>query len=195
MKKIFLLFILALPLLAFTQGDYQARIEHFRKKYRDNHGVVKGKDKMSLRFYPPDASYIITARFERIFEAPWFGMVTSSGEKKRYRVYGILHFTLHDTLAKLHVYESQDLMNSTTYADYLFIPFTDPSNGIETYENGRYIDVKKSDLESNSYTFDFNKAYNPYCAYVSNKYSCPLPPKENNLDIAIHAGEMKMANH
>ena len=48
-----------------------------------------------------------------------------------------------------------------------------------------------AELDNGSYLLDFNKAYNPYCAYISNLYNCPVPPKENDLRIAVRSGEMK----
>jgi uncharacterized protein (DUF1684 family) len=89
------------------------------------------------------------------------------------------------------VYQSEELMKLPDYADYLFLPFTDATSGEESYANGRYIDLRIKDIGNNQYTIDFNKAYNPYCAYVSGKYNCPIPPAENNLAVAIRAGEMK----
>ncbi len=68
----------------------------------------------------------------------------------------------------------------------LFLPFTDLTNSKETYGAGRYIEVKSGN--GNTITIDFNKAYNPYCAY-NEAYSCPIPPKENRMAIGILAGE------
>jgi uncharacterized protein (DUF1684 family) len=80
-------------------------------------------------------------------------------------------------------------MQNPKYGDYLFIPFTDLTSGNESYVSGRYFDFKKSDILNKNFELDFNKVYNPYCAYISNRYSCPIPPKENNLPVAIRAGE------
>ena len=171
--------------------DYAASLHKYREKYVKEHGAVKGADKEHFHFFTPRSEYVVPARYEQIYEAPWFRMNTSDGDQKTYRVYGILHFTLHDTLLKLHVYESQDLMSSKKFADHLFIPYTDLTNGKETYDNGRYIDVNRKDLISSTYIIDFNKSYNPYCAYISNRYSCPVPPRENDLPVAIPAGEMR----
>lgn len=194
--KTTILFLLLLPVLSFGQdATYETGIRSFRKNYIETHGAVKAADRGYLSFFTPDKNYVVSARFERIEEAPWFGISTSSGMKKPYRVYGILHFTLHDTSLTLHVYESKDLMQVKKYADHLFVPFTDLTNGEETYEIGRYIEIMKSEITEGTCTLDFNKAYNPYCAYESGKYSCPVPPKENNLQVAIRAGEMKFARH
>jgi uncharacterized protein len=174
-----------------AQETYTDSLNDFQSSYVKAHDVVKGNDKKSMHFFPVSETYRVTARFERIEIAPWFKMATSGKDKQVYRVYGILHFKLKDTLLKLEVYESQELMKVEKYADHLFIPFTDLTSGEESYENGRYIDLTIGELNSGFYVIDFNKAYNPYCAYVSNRYNCPIPPKANDLMVAIRAGEMK----
>ena len=114
----------------------------------------------------------------------------SSGQIKRnYRVYGTIHFTINDTAVTLNIYQSQDLITTSKYRDHLFIPFTDATSGEETYESGRYLDLEIKDIKNDKVLIDFNKAYNPYCAYVSGKFNCPIPPAENRLAVAIPAGE------
>ena len=76
-------------------------------------------------------------------------------------------------------------MNEDGFKDYLFLPFMDDTNGEQTYAGGRYIDLRIP--EGNTLKIDFNKAYNPYCAY-NEKYSCPIVPRENYLDVAVKAG-------
>lgn len=71
----------------------------------------------------------------------------------------------------------------------LFIIFGDSTNGNETYPSGRYMYVKRDDSE-NKTILDFNKAYNPPCAFTPFA-TCPLPPKQNVLDLSIEAGEKK----
>lgn len=194
-KLIITLSILFVAQISFSQDSaYINIIKEYQAKYVQEHEVVKGNDKQKLQFFPVDGKYKIISRVERIYEAPWFSMETSGKVKKVHRVYAILHFTLNDTICKLYVYQSQKLMAIKEYAESLFIPFTDLTCGEESYENGRYIDLTIQDLESSSYTIDFNKAYNPYCAYVSGIYNCPVPPAENNLQQAIRAGEKKYAN-
>jgi uncharacterized protein (DUF1684 family) len=68
----------------------------------------------------------------------------------------------------------------------LFVPFKDATNGPDTYGAGRYLDLAAQD--DGTYDLDFNLAYSPFCAY-SPAYSCPLPPPENWLTVAIRAGE------
>jgi uncharacterized protein (DUF1684 family) len=82
------------------------------------------------------------------------------------------------------------LINSAEYRDNFFIPFTDASSGKNSYTGGKYIDFVTRDIQpGNMLLIDFNKSYNPYCAFRS-EYSCPLPPAENDLPVEINAGEM-----
>lgn len=183
--------LVALNFCALSQQSYKDSIESYQLSYVKNHGVVKADDQRFLRFFPVDEKYLVSARVERIYDSPWFKMETSGKEKKVYRVYAILHFSINDTIVKLHVYQSQSLMSTKDYAEHLFIPFTDLTTGEESYENGRYIDLRINDLEPGTYTIDFNKAYNPYCAYVSDQFNCPMPPRENAMPVSVRAGEMK----
>jgi peptide deformylase len=88
----------------------------------------------------------------------------------------------------LNVYQSVALFQNPAYKNHLFLPFLDLTNGQESYSGGRYIDLSTDDIKGNNVEIDFNKAYNPYCAY-SNGYRCPVPPVENNLETKIMAGE------
>lgn len=76
--------------------------------------------------------------------------------------------------------------------DYLFIPFKDKTNGAATYGGGRYLELRMGEIIDNKVVIDFNKCYNPYCAY-SEGFNCPIPPLENHLDIKIEVGEKMFA--
>lgn len=191
MKYSLLLFFLAKTFIAIGQNNYKDSIKVFIDKYVNDHQVVLGDDKKLLEFYPANEKYRIHARFEKVKNGKWFSMETSGNSRQVYRVYGTIHFTINDTTARLNLYQSQRLMSIEEHKDHLFLPFTDLTSGEGTYEGGRYIDLEITDVRNNSVTIDFNKAYNPYCAYVSDKYNCPIPPKENYLPIAILAGEKK----
>jgi uncharacterized protein (DUF1684 family) len=173
--------------------SYKDSVESYFKKYVKEHEVVAGKDKELISFFSVDEKYRINCRFERIINSPWFRMESSGPIKKNYRVYGTIHFKINDTAVTLNIYQSQDLMATQQYRDHLFIPFTDATSGEETYESGRYIDLEIEDIRNDKFIIDFNKAYNPYCAYISGKYNCPVPPAENRLTVAIYAGEMAFA--
>jgi uncharacterized protein len=152
------------------------------------HEVVGKDDKQYIHFFPVDTAYCVWATFTPAKNAKWFSMKTSGEKTQIYRKYGILHFQIHDTALTLNVYQSQSLMTSKDYADYLFVPFTDNTSGTESYGAGRYLDYHMSEIRNDKLLLDFNKAYNPYCAYTTG-YNCPIPPAENDLQIAIRAGE------
>jgi len=188
--RIFLIFFsLLLTSFSFAQKSYTDSVETYFKKYVKEHEVVTGKDKEFLSFFPVNEKYRMNCQFERTMNSPWFRMESSGPIKKNYRIYGIIHFTINDTTVALNIYQSQDLMTTQQYKDHLFIPFTDATSGEETYESGRYIDLEIKDIVNDKLLIDFNKAYNPYCAYVSGKYNCPIPPAENRLTVAIRSGE------
>lgn len=138
-----------------------------------------------LEFFEPDTNYRVWARLDRTPDALPFQMQTSTDEQAAERVYGILSFTLGGRPYELEVYQSPELVLEAGYEDYLFLPFSDLTNGKGTYEGGRYIDLRIP--EGDSILLDFNKAYNPYCAY-NPKYSCPLVPEVNRLEVEIPAG-------
>lgn len=188
----FLLLIAETPL--FSQESYMDSLRDFRKNYIQTHEVVKGDQRSNLDFFPIDLSYRVTCTFQRTPKGKWFAMSTSTGEKDIHRKYGVLHFSIHDTALTLNVYQSQNLLSSDNYRDYLFIPFMDLSSGMESYEGGRYLECFIKDIKNGKLVLDFNKAYNPYCAYTTG-YSCPVPPRENFLDFYIKAGEKKFRGH
>lgn len=195
MKHFFCFLLLVIPALGIAQpGSYEDSLHAFIKKYVDEHEVVKEDDKKKMAFYPVDKHWRVQAVFEKSDNAGWFGMATSGKTKRQYRVYGTLTFSINDTLVTLNIYQSKDLIASPEYANYLFIPFTDKTSGINSYGGGRYIDLVMTDIKGDSYTIDFNKAYNPYCAYTIG-YNCPIPPKENDLPVTVQAGEKNYAGH
>ncbi len=110
-----------------------------------------------LEFFEPDTSYRVWARLERTPDALPFQMQTSTDEQAAERVYGILSFTLKGSPYRLEVYQSPDLILEAGYEDYLFLPFSDRTNGKGTYEGGRYIDLRIP--KGDSVLLDFNKAF------------------------------------
>jgi uncharacterized protein (DUF1684 family) len=190
-KGVYLLFI---SFMLFAQGinaqnkTYDDSIISYQQHYVDTHEVVTKDDRKFIQFYDINEHYVVTAYFKKIEDKTGFEMNTSSGMKKKYFQYGIVTFNLLDSLQHLYVYQSATLMMQEKYKDYLFIPFGDATSGFTSYGGGRYLDLVFSDIKDGKIILDFNKAYNPYCAYVTG-YNCPLPPKENLLNIPIKAGE------
>lgn len=193
-KTFFLLSFFACSCVLFAQDSYLVLTDSFRNHYIATHGVLKKEeDKKQLRFYPIQEMYKVTASFKPAENMEWFTMETSGTMKQVYRIYGTVTFSIHDTMVSLQVLQSQMLLTNPKYKDNLFLPFTDKTTGNETYEVGRYIDLQLGDIQNNKVVIDFNKNYNPYCAYISGRYNCPIPPKANDLPVAITAGEKKYA--
>lgn len=195
----FVLFIfLSITLSCQNKVDQEA-IDDILKAHHELNVEYADKDKSPLEekdflafrnldFYEPNLDFRVIAGFEKNqFPVP-FEMATTTDRVPVYQKYGTLHFQLKGKTFQLPVYQNLKLMEDPEYSDYLFVPFTDLTNGNETYGGGRYLDLH-SPLEG-EVLLDFNKAYNPYCAY-NHKYSCVIPPKENHLDIKVEAGVKK----
>ena len=142
-----------------------------------------------LNYFPVDKAYRVNATFRRTADEKYFDMPTSSGKTKKYVKYGVVTFKIKGEAQQLNVYQMDEAARAKfpEYADLLFIPFKDSTSRTETYGGGRYIDIWTP--KGSRVVFDFNVAYNPNCAYGGDKYSCPIPPRENTLKIAIRAGE------
>ena len=141
----------------------------------------------ALEFFEIDENYNIEADFEITPNTSIIEMPTTTDRLPLYRKFGIAHFTMNGKKMELSIYQNQQLMTDFSYKDYLFLPFNDATNSSTTYGGGRFIDLEIPSEGSKKIRIDFNKAYNPYCAY-NHTYSCPIPPSENNLDVAIPAG-------
>jgi uncharacterized protein (DUF1684 family) len=142
----------------------------------------------SLDFFPISDKYIVAATFVRTKKEKVFKMKTSTERLPLYKKYGELHFKIDRVDCKLNVYQNIDLIKKPGFDDYLFLPFSDLTSGKESYIGGRYVDLRIQ--KGKLWTIDFNKAYNPYCAY-NHKYSCPIVPLENDLNVEILAGVKK----
>lgn len=180
-----------------ASDDFARAIEQHRQEYKKAflHETNSPLDKngvKALKFYAPDERFRVPATFIRMSDAEPFEMATYSGITKPYVKFGELRFEIDGKPYQLAVYQSITLRHLPQYRDYLFIPFKDWTNGEETYGGGRYMDITISDLREGTMLLDFNKAYNPYCAY-SDGYNCPVPPLENHLEVAIKAGEKNFA--
>ncbi|MDT3403342.1 DUF1684 domain-containing protein [Mucilaginibacter terrae] len=191
-----LFMLMAVYSTSYSQSHKQ-EITAFRKHYiedflKNKSSPLKEDDLKYLRFFEPDSSFRVEAKVELVSNAGVFTIPAISGGGSEYTKYAVLSFTIKGKVMTLEVYRNAALSRMPLYADYLFLPFTDETNGKETYGNGRYIDLREGDFKNNKLTLDFNKAYNPYCAFASG-YACPKPPQANNLHVAIEAGEKNFA--
>ena len=174
-----------------SQEEYIDKIEKEREEkdrfmrtssespFADKRDQFKG-----LNYFPPDENYRIMADLAPIENKKIRELVTSDGNEQKYMEYAWAEFDLGNRKNRLLILEVIDM---GPFRGNLFLAFGDNTSANETYGAGRYLDVKKVS-GSKTIELDFNKAYNPYCAYIE-KYSCPFPPKENLLLVSILAGE------
>lgn len=108
-------------------------------------------------------------------------MQTNTGDSAEYLRWARVRFNVEGQEVALTVYRER-------WSDVLFLPFVDAEAGRETYGAGRYLEVHQ--LDDGRLLVDFNYAYNPFCAY-NDAWTCPLPPAENRLPVAIRAGERR----
>ena len=148
----------------------------------------------SLEFFEINADLKVVAAFIETPDTDIFEMATTSDRRPLYRKYGIATFELNGEKLVLNLYQNQQFMTSAEYGNSLFVPYTDLTNSVSSYGGGRYIDIEIPVNGATTITIDFNKSYNPYCAY-NKKYSCPIVPAENNLNVKIEAGVKKFKDH
>jgi uncharacterized protein len=178
--------------------QHRAQVDSF---FRADEGSPFKRDTTArysgIRWYPIDPRFCVFSALHRYEDPETVIVKGTKGEDRRQLRYGYFEFVLPDTdgtprPAKIDVYKftPSDGQRYLLYRDHLSVWFTDRTTGGETYGVGRYIDVGTEVHEpGHTYRIDFNKAYNPYCAY-SDMYSCAVPRKEDHLDIAIRAGEL-----
>lgn len=195
MKKLFLLLVFCAFSVVAQQYD-EVKVQVFQNELttefadslkspltREDRLAFKGLD-----FYAPNPAYFVVAHFKRTKKEKPFQMKTTGTRTPTYVKYGELTFTLDGRPFKLNLYQNVELVKKKEFTNYLFLPFSDLTSGKETYIGGRYIDLRIP--AGDTVGLDFNQAYNPYCAY-NHKYSCPIVPLENDLDIEIRAGVKK----
>lgn len=162
---------------------------HFLNPQQSPIDSIKLKTFKGLAYFEPDFAYRVTAQFKSTSTQAFFAMPHTQNQTYNYSPAGIITFTIEGKQLQLTAYVQQytngDSLN-------LFIPFGDATNGNQTYGGGRYLDISIAPQQQ-QLILDFNMAYNPYCVY-NKSYSCPIPPKENNLPIAINAGEKMLVS-
>lgn len=195
MKNLFLFLLIALTIASCQSfDDYSAKIETERITKDSSFRIAdisplntKQIEAFSgLVYFPINEEFLVEARLEPINSEDIIQMKTSTDRLPNYKVYGYVYFLFEGEEHRLTAYQNVDHQEDSLYRDFLFVPFTDNNSTILTYGGGRYLDFKIPN--TNTFYLDFNKAYNPYCAY-NHRWSCVIPPQENSLQIAIDAGE------
>lgn len=194
MKKLWIYILVSLSLaiiMVYTfsenANDYEKQIKkHWKERELTLLNSSPPVIDKELNTFRPDESFRVIASVEHVHHAKSIQLSTSDNSVRNYEDYCYLTFSLKGQEYKLKVLKPVD------GAD-LFLAFTDETSGKNTYGAGRFLPVEIKTNAINT-VLDFNYAYNPYCAY-NEKYSCPLPPKENHLPLEITAGEKVYKNH
>ena len=168
---------------------YIARIEQWRmetneffRRSEKSPLTDEQKEKFTgLSYFPIDPKYRIKAKFVKNTREQIVEINITDGSMREYYVYGWAEFRLDGKKLRLTVYKP-----AKEDSEYFFIPFYDETSADITYGGGRYVEPET--IENDKIVIDFNLAYNPYCAFNHN-YRCPIPPRENRLEVPILAGE------
>lgn len=187
-----LLFVTVLYIFSDNEDNYITTIKEQREQYEfslrnsSNSPIKDAKSFVGLSFYKPSLDYVVEAQINKIKEYKTVELATNAGKNRLYRHYAELIFKLKGKSCSLVL-----LQNTDDETDF-FLPFFDETNGEETYQGGRYLPVEIT--AGKSMSLDFNMAFNPYCVY-NVEYICPIPPKENKLEVEIKAGEKKVEEY
>lgn len=135
-----------------------------------------------LKYFPLDPSYRLSAKFVAYAKLKEVPVPNVLGQLVPMESPGYVEFTL-----KGHPYRLEPVYETSSHSDLFFI-FKDLTSRTDTYEAGRFLHtpLPKGDVVD----LDFNRAYNPPCAFTEFA-TCPLPVKENQLQVAIKAGELR----
>lgn len=136
----------------------------------------------ALTYFPIDRAYRVPAVLQPAPPGPAVEMPTSTGQRRKMRRVGTLSFTLKGQPLSLGAFVEADEKDMRR----LFVPFGDLTNGLETYQGGRYLDLDRT--ATGVYDLDFNRAYHPFCLFNAS-YDCPYPPAESRLKTPVRAGE------
>ncbi len=184
------LIIISYSMGLWDSGSYEQQILKAREETdqfmrRSSESPLTDQQKRTfsrLEYFPPNQDYIVNAKLIPFQRKTTITIPTSDNKETSYIKYAMAEFSINGTPQSLLLLQSEEENDPKA----LFLAFTDQTSGNETYGGGRYIDLKLNN--ERRVIIDFNKAYSPFCMFNEN-YSCPFPPKENHLEIAILAGE------
>lgn len=180
-----------------SMSNYNKEVSEYQKNLTDTYSeketsILSEEDRdkfISLGghpFFPVNSKYSIDADLTVFSKPERIQMKTSTTRLANYSIYGKASFTIDDKQHEIFIYKDATPFTNKLNKGRLFLPFTDLTSGEETYGGGRYLDLKEPE-DKTKIKIDFNKAYQPYCAYTDG-YSCPIPPKENFIDHRIKVG-------
>lgn len=167
-------------------AKYQKDLAEFYKNPSST--PLSAEDKKAFKgitFFPINNKFVVEANFVANDTGKVIPFATSANKVKSYRELGVAHFEIDGKAQTITLYEPAQMIQGAE--DLVFIPFRDATSGLTSYGAGRYLELTKNDLKKQPIILDFNRAYNPYCAYSAD-YNCPIPPQNNTLSVKIEAG-------
>ncbi len=200
-KKLFLAAAIVLILISCGKHDnvmildelYVSRLEQERENkdweltygQRSPFNTDTTARQQPLKYFEPAAEFIFKSKLYKNDNPDTVIIFGTRGEERKSVIEGFFILNYKENDYRLNLYKSFSLSGQ----EYYSILFTDKTTGKETYHVGRYLDITYNPDPDFIYEIDFNRAYNPYCAY-SDLYTCPIPTKDDYLDFEIRAGEM-----
>ncbi|HZY71294.1 MAG TPA: DUF1684 domain-containing protein [Thermoplasmata archaeon] len=156
--------------------------DEFMARHRESPFVAESVVGFSgLHYFEVDPAFRVRARLERLDAPREAYLRTNRDGQAVMRYLGNLSFRLGGRGLALRLFHAGEGVGTS-----VFLPFRDATSGEETYGPGRYLTLELN--PDDEYELDFNRAFNPYCAYTD-AYECAFPPAENDLPIAVRAGE------
>jgi len=162
-----------------VEGYWEDRHDFFRTS-KASPFIQKGKEYNKVEIFPIDPKYKVQASLNRFSSREIIAIGNSDGTTTNYLKFAEASFKINGKQQSLII------LKALGFGNQYLTAFGDESSGESTYGGGRYLDLVIG--KSDRIEIDFNKAYNPYCAYFAD-FTCPLPPRENLLTVAIKAGE------
>lgn len=160
--------------------EYWQQKHNFYRNSQASPFIKKQVAYKEVEVFPVDPAFKVKAILDRYSSREIVVLGNSDGSSTKYLKFAKAKFRIDDQDQELLI------LKALGFGNQYLTAFGDETSGDLTYGGGRYVDLEIGN--SDRVEIDFNKAYNPYCAYFED-FTCPLPPPENLLSISIKAGE------
>jgi uncharacterized protein (DUF1684 family) len=175
------------PATAYENEIIQTRLAKDVSFFNPETTILRPKELTKftgLRYYPVDSTYKFVVPLRRLEKPDTVLIAKQRSGPIPYGHIGFVGIPGPDTTIELSVFWSEEMDPNKGW-----VPFNDPTNNVETYGGGRYLDI---DIHPDGMaTVDFNLAANPFCVYNAYDFNCAIPPASNRLTFPIRAGEKK----
>lgn len=172
--------------VAIVDNTYLISIQNIRKDKdtflkTDKESPLENKaDFKGLKYFEVNADFKVLAKLDILTTGQKINIAMTGGQTEEYEAFANAIFEINGQKCALKIFKAEN--------DKLFLPFKDLTTNKETYGSGRYLDLDMKTIKNGQIEIDFNRCYHPYCAY-NHTYTCPVPPAENLVNVAVKAGE------